>query len=168
MDRASDIRVGLVAGTVGAIAGGIPSTAHALVTGRDPLEASYAAGAILLPHEERRGRLLMSAAVAHGAISLFWGVVLARVLPRRRPVLAGAAAGLAIAAVDLGTVGRRIERIRTLPLGPQLADHAVYGAAVGAVIARARTPWLNRRGGGACPPKAAGPARPLSQDGRSW
>jgi len=136
MFRASNTRVGLVAGTVGAIVGGIPSTGYALATGRDPLEASYAAGAILLPREERSGRLLISATVAHGAISLFWGMVLVRVLPRRHPVLAGAAAGLAIAAFDLGTAGRRIERVRRLPLGPQLADHAVYGAAVGAVIAR--------------------------------
>ncbi len=136
MHRAGSTRVGLVAGTVGALAGGIPSTCYALATGRDPLEASYAAGALLLPHEERRGRLLISAAVAHGAISLFWGLVLVRVLPRRHPVLAGTAAGLAIAALDLGIVGRRIDPIRRLRLGPQLADHAVYGAAVGAVIAR--------------------------------
>lgn len=134
--RAGNTRVGLVAGTVGAIVGGIPSTAYALATGRDPLEASYAAGALLLPHEERSGRLLISAAVAHGTISLFWGLVLVRMLPRRHPVLGGTVAGLAIAAFDLGTAGRRVERIRRLPLGPQLADHAVYGAAVGAVIAR--------------------------------
>jgi hypothetical protein len=137
MDRAKDTRTGLAAGVVGAIVGGIPSTCHALAAGRDPLEASYAAGAILRPHERRPGRLLISAAVAHGAISLFWGQVLVRVLPQRHPVLAGAAAGLAIAALDLGTVGRRIERVRDLPLAPHLADHAVYGAAVGAVIARA-------------------------------
>jgi hypothetical protein len=138
MDAASDIRVGLVAGTVGGIVGGIPSTGYALTTGRDPLEATYAAGALLLPLEQRRGRLLISAVVAHGAISLFWGLVLVRVLPRSHPVLAGTAAGLAIAALDLGTAGRRIERVRRLPLGPQLADHAVYGAAVGAVIARTK------------------------------
>jgi hypothetical protein len=136
MDRAKETRTGLVAGLVGAIVGGLPSTCHALATGRDPLEASYAAGAILRPHEQRPGHLLISAAVAHGAISLLWGQVLVRVLPQRHPVLAGAAAGLAIAAVDLGTVGLRIERVRELPLRPQLADHAVYGAAVGTVIAR--------------------------------
>jgi len=136
MHPAGSTRVGLVAGAVGALVGGIPSTGYALATGRDPLEASYAAGALLLPHEERHGRLLISAAVAHGAISLFWGLVLVRVLPRRHPVLAGTAAGLAIAALDLGIVGRRIDSIRRLRLGPQLADHAVYGAAVGAVIAR--------------------------------
>ena len=99
-------------------------------------EASYAAGALLLPHEERSGRLLISAAVAHGTISLFWGLVLVRMLPRQHPVLGGTVAGLAIAAFDLGTAGRRVERIRRLPLGPQLADHAAFGAAVGAVIAR--------------------------------
>jgi hypothetical protein len=105
-----------------------------LARGRDPLEASYAAGTILLPHETRPGRLLMSAAVAHGAISLFWGQVLVRVLPRRHPVMAGAFAGLAIAALDLGVIGRRLEPIRRLSLGPQLADHALYGAVVGAVL----------------------------------
>jgi hypothetical protein len=161
MDRAKDTRTGLVAGVVGAIVGGIPSTCHALATGRDPLEASYAAGALLLPHEERPGRLLMSAAVAHGAISLFWGLVLVRLLPQRHPVLAGAAAGLAVAAVDLGTVGRRIERVRNLPLGPQLADHAVYGAAVGAVV-RARARRFRRRGGDAGP-SAAGSTPPPSR-----
>lgn len=128
------VRLGLVAGAAGAAVGGIPSTIHALVTGRDPLEATYAAGTILLPHEDRHGPLLVSAAVAHGAISVGWGVVLAATLPRRRPVVSGAAAGLLIAALDLSVVGRRWERIRSLPLGPQLADHVVYGAVVGAVI----------------------------------
>jgi hypothetical protein len=127
---------GVTAGAVGALLGGIPSTVHALATGRDPLEATYAAGTILLPREERHARLLMAAAVAHGGISLLWGVVLARTLPRRHPVLAGAAAGLAIAALDLGVVGRRVPRIHDLPLGPQVADHVAYGAAVGAVLAR--------------------------------
>ena len=37
---------------------GIPSTAHALATGRDPLEAAYAAGTIVLPRETRPERLL--------------------------------------------------------------------------------------------------------------
>jgi hypothetical protein len=133
---------GVLAGAAGAVLGGIPSTLHALAAGRDPLEATYAAGSILLPGEPRRGRLLISATVAHGALSLIWGVALARALPRRHPVLAGAVAGLVIAAVDLGTVGRRIDRIRRLPLGPQLADHVAFGATVGAVLARQRVDSL--------------------------
>ncbi len=131
-------REGLVAGMVGALVGGVPSTLHALTTGRDPLEASLAAGSILLPHEQRRGRLLPGAVLAHGTISLAWGLVLSRVLSRRRPLLAGSAAGLAIAGLDLGILGRRIPRVRRLPLGPQLADHAAYGAAVGVTLAAIR------------------------------
>lgn len=130
------MRTALIAGTVGALVGGIPSTIHAMATGRDPLEATYAAGTILLPHEERRGRLLVAATVAHGAISIGWAAVLTRVLPRRHPVLGGAAAGLAISALDLGVVGRRVDRIRRLPTGPQVADHVAYGLAVGLVLRR--------------------------------
>jgi hypothetical protein len=128
----------LAAGFAGAVLGGVPSTAYALATGRDPLEATVAAGTLLLPHERRPGRLLLAGAATHVAISLGWAAVLASTLPRRRTVVAGAAVGLAIAVLDLGVLGRRFPRLRALPLGPQLADHAAYGAVVGAVLARRR------------------------------
>ena len=131
-------RDGLAAGLFAAVVSGAPSTLFAIAAGRHVLEATTAAGSLLLPRETRRGRLLVAAVPAHLAISLGWAVVLSAVLPRRRTVLAGAGAGLAIAALDLGLVGRRFPRIRALPLGPQLADHALYGAAVGAVLARRR------------------------------
>jgi len=124
------VRAGLFAAAVS----GAPSTLHALATGRDPLEATEAAGSILLPNERRRGRLLAAAIPLHLGISIGWALVLAAVLPRRHTLVAGAAAGLAIAALDLGVVGRRFERIRALPLAPQLADHVAYGAAVGAAL----------------------------------
>jgi hypothetical protein len=117
---------------------GLPSTLHALATGRDPLEATLAAGSMLLPREARRIRLFLAAAPVHLAVSLGWGVALAVLLPRRRTVTAGAAAGVAIAALDLGVVGRAFPRVRALPLGPQLADHVVYGATVGIVLRRRR------------------------------
>ena len=79
---------------------------------------------------------MLAGGAAHVAISLFWGVVLSAVLPRRRAVLAGAAAGLAIAAVDLGLIGRRLPAIRPLDPWPQLLDHVAYGAVVGAVLGR--------------------------------
>ncbi len=129
---------GLVAGSVGAVLGGVPSTVHALVSGTDPLEASLAAGSILLPHEDRPSRLLPAAFVAHGSISLFWALLLAATLPRHAVssgVASGAAAGLGIAALDLGVVGRRISRVRRLQTWPQLVDHVLYGAAVGGVLA---------------------------------
>jgi hypothetical protein len=48
----------------------------------------------------------------------------------------GAASGLAIAALDLGVIGRRVPAIRRLPLAPQLADHALFGAVVGVLSRR--------------------------------
>lgn len=124
----------LAAGTVAALVSGTPSTVHALVTGAGALEASLAAGTLLLPDERRPRRLLVAAVPVHLALSLGWSLVLARLLPRRRTAWFGALAGLAIAALDLGVIGRRFERIRALPQLPQVADHLAYGATVGAVL----------------------------------
>jgi hypothetical protein len=120
----------LRAALVAAAVSGLPSTAHALATGRDPLAATVAAGSMLLPHESRRPVLVAAAVPAHLGVSLGWTVVLALLPARRRSPTWGAAAGLAIAAVDLGVVGRRTARIRALPLLPQLADHAAFGVVV--------------------------------------
>jgi hypothetical protein len=77
-----------------------------------------------------RHRLLAGVAT-HLAISTFWTGVLWRGLPRRHPIAWGAAAGLAIAGLDLGLIGRRFPAIRRLDLGPQLIDHMAFGAIVG-------------------------------------
>jgi hypothetical protein len=132
----SHLRVGLRAGAVAAVLSGAPSTVHALATGRSPLDAVQAAGTLLLPHDAPPIARAAAGLVAHGAISLGWGVVLAAVLPRRRTVVWGALAGLVIAGIDLGVLGRRWPRIRALPLGPEVADHAAFGALVGAVVSR--------------------------------
>ena len=65
----------------------------------------------------------------HLALSLGWTLALDRagVRTARR----GALAGLAIAALDLGVAGHAFPRVRALPLGPQLADHAAFGAIAG-------------------------------------
>jgi hypothetical protein len=132
------IREGLVAGFVSALLSGAPSTAHALVAGRDPLEAIKAAGSILLPDEEDTIKLIGAALTIHVALSLAWGIVLAAALPRRNTWAWGAAAGVVIAALDLGLIGRASPRIAALPSAPQLADHLAYGALTGYVLHRAR------------------------------
>ena len=126
----------VLAGLAAAVLSGAPSTLAALLRGQDPLEATYAAGSLLLPRERRRKRLLLAAVQVHLALSLVWALILARALPRppRRPL--GALAGLAIAGADLGLVGRRFPRIRALPLAPQLADHALFGIVVAEVLRR--------------------------------
>ena len=88
----------------------------------------------MLPDECRATRLLPAAAAAHVALSLGWALPLAAVLPRERTPALGALAGLGIAAVDLGVIGRRFPRIRALSALPQVADHVAYGATVGTVL----------------------------------
>jgi hypothetical protein len=111
---------------------GIPSTVHAVATGRDPLAAALAAGSILLPREESRAKLLAAAVPVHLALSYVWTLALDRAGVRTSH--AGALAGLAIAALDLKVVGGRFPRVRSLPLGPQLADHAAFGAIAGRLL----------------------------------
>jgi hypothetical protein len=139
----------VVAGVAGGIVAGVPSTVHALATRTSPIEATVAAGTLVLPGERRPGMLMAAALPVHAALSVGWAGVLAAILPAMVPTMprrraaatgaaAGAAAGLVIAAVDLGLVGRWFPRIRALPMAPQVADHVAYGLTVGWVLARRR------------------------------
>ena len=120
----------MVGGAVAGLLSGAPSTAAAVLARRDPFEAIRAAGSVV-------GSPTVAAGVGvHAGLSLGWALVLAAVLPRRRPALWGTVAGAAIAAFDLGVVGRRLPRVRALPVLPQVADHLAYGAVVGAVVGR--------------------------------
>ncbi len=133
MGRLAD---GLAAGAVASVVSGIPSTVHALATGGDPLEATRAAGSIVLGEDASDEELLVAAVPVHLAISLGWGVVLAFALPARPSPVRGVLAGVGIAALDLGVVGRRFPRLRRLPSGAQIADHIAYGVVVAAVLRR--------------------------------
>jgi hypothetical protein len=132
------VRDELAAGLVAAVVSGAPSTIVTLLRGEDLLESGRAAGSILLPGERRTVVLLAAAAPVHLGLSLGWAAVLARVLPRGREPALGAVGGLAIAALDLGVIGRRIPAIRALPQARQWADHLAYGLAVGLVLRRRR------------------------------
>jgi hypothetical protein len=132
------MRDALHAGLVGAAVSGAPSTAIALARGDDVLDGARAAGTLLLPRETRTLPLLAAAAPVHLALSVGWAVVLELVLPRGREPLCGLLGGIAIAALDLELIGRRLPPIRALPQPRQWADHAAYGLAVGATLARLR------------------------------
>lgn len=133
------LRVGAVAGLLAGLPSGLPSTVHALVTAGDPLRSTRAAGALLLGSDARSWRLVVAALPVHLTISGGWGMVLGASLPRRprsAAIVSGALAGLAIAALDLGTVGRRNRAVRALPLWPQVADHVAYGVLAAWLISR--------------------------------
>ncbi len=131
-------RDALAAGLVAAAASGLPSTAWTLARGEDVLAGARAAGALVLREEQRTVPLLAAAVPVHLALSLGWALALAAVLPPRREPLYGTAVGLAIAALDLGVIGRRIPAIRELEQLPQWLDHAAYGLAVGVALRSAR------------------------------
>ena len=115
---------------------GLPSTLDALARRRDPLEASLAAGSMLLPREQRRVRLVAAAVPVHLGLSFAWTFILSATLPRRRPIAEGIVAGLAIAALDLGVAGGLFPRIRKLRPFPQVADHVAFGILVATALVR--------------------------------
>ncbi|HUQ39607.1 MAG TPA: hypothetical protein VM030_05590 [Acidimicrobiales bacterium] len=137
---------GVVATAWAAVLSGAPSTAVSMARGENLLDSSAAAGTLLVPISSPRALRLAAGGIAHGAISLWWGLVLSRALPRRRTVLWGAVAGLAIAALDLGVIGRRFPAIRDLDPGPQVADHLAFGIVTAAAVRRSRESRRPRRG----------------------
>jgi hypothetical protein len=122
----------LAAGAVGAAVSGVPSTVITAARGEDLLAGARAAGTLLSPRAP-----LLGAAPVHLALSFGWAAALSAILPEHDEPLYGALGGLAIAALDLGVIGRRLHPIAALPQGRQWADHVAFGVAVGAVL-RAR------------------------------
>jgi hypothetical protein len=114
---------------------GAPSTLHALLTGADPLEATRAAGAMLLPASAGTPALVAAAAVVHPAVSVFWTLVFAVALPRSH-VLAWAVVGsAAVALLDLRVIAPLLfPSVAALPFWPQFADHLAWGALLGGVL----------------------------------
>jgi hypothetical protein len=136
MQRSS--RDAVFAGLLAAAASGIPSTAWTLARGGDVLVGARAAGTLVLPASRDTKVLLVAAVPVHLALSIGWALVLQALIPRRREPLYGTLGGLAIAAVDLGMVGRRFPAIRALEQPPQWLDHAAFGLTVGLVLRRRR------------------------------
>jgi hypothetical protein len=120
----------VIAGAVAATCSGLPSTAYALATGGDLLQATRAA-ATLVPG--RRG--VLAGAAVHVVVSAGWTAALAAVDRRHRlGLLGGGAAGMLIAALDLEVAGRSNPAIGALPRLPQWLDHVAFGAIVGALL----------------------------------
>lgn len=124
----------LIAALIAGVLGGIPSTAFALLTGGDVLEATRAAGAMIISSRAATPKLVFAAALVHFTVSFFWASILAHLLPRRRIVVWALLAASAIALLDLRIIGRLFPEIFALPFWPQFADHLAWGFTVGAVL----------------------------------
>ena len=127
--RTSDI---VVAGAWAAVLGGVPSTAWALATGGDPLEATRAAGAMLVSPSSSTGTLIAAAAVVHLAVNYFWATLLVVLLTVRGFVFSSMLAAILIGLLDLKVIARAFfPEVYALPFWPQMADHVAWGAALG-------------------------------------
>jgi hypothetical protein len=77
-------------------------------------------------------------AIVHVAVSAWWTAVLVVASRHRRLTpFTGAVAGVGIAALDLGIIGRHNRAIAALPQLSQWADHVAFGAVVGGLLAHA-------------------------------
>jgi hypothetical protein len=124
---------------VAAVLGGAPSTLDAFRRGRDlqsvaayVRDATSAIGTLVPPG--RPG--FVRGSCVHVCVSVVCGEALARTLPRSCSVGWGAAAGLGIGVLNVGIIGRRFPAIKALPLIPQLADNAAFGAVFALVVDR--------------------------------
>ena len=114
---------------------GVPSTLYALAMGNDPLEATRAAGAMLLPYEQDTWTLFAAAAIVHPAISVFWAAVFGALLPRQRTAMWAVVGAAAIAVLDLRVIAPAFfPAVAALAFWPQFADHLAWGALFGATL----------------------------------
>ena len=125
----------LLAWLMATVFSGLPSTLHALATGGDPLEATRAAGAMLLPGDSGTLLLFAAAAVVHPLVSLVWTAVFALLLPRRHVTLWALAGAAAVALLDLRVIAPlAFPAVAALPFWPQFADHLAWGALLGGTL----------------------------------
>jgi hypothetical protein len=95
---------------------------------------------MLIPASSTDAALFAAAALVHGAVSIFWAIVLTCLLPPRHVVIGSLLALAAIAVLDLRLIGPLFPEVYALPFWPQFADHLAFGAVFGLVLA-----WRVRR-----------------------
>jgi hypothetical protein len=126
---------------VATVFSGLPSTLHALAVGSDPLEATRAAGAMLISPSAGTPALVAAAAIVHPAVSLFWTAVFGWLLPRRHVLVWAVAGAAAVALIDLLLIAPRLfPSVAALPFWPQFADHLAWGALLGGMLQARKRP----------------------------
>ncbi len=135
--RVVPIRLTALAALLAGIIGGVPSTLFAVASGGNWLESINAVAAVANAENLSFGWRICVATAIHFTISFVWTTALMAFLPQRRALLWAPAAGAAIAVIDLLLLAPILfPAVAALSFWPQLADHVVWGAAVGAVLTR--------------------------------
>ena len=130
------MRTTLIAAMVAGLAGALPSTLYSIATGGDWLASINAVAAMVNAEQLAMAWRVSVATAIHLAISLLWATLLVAILPRRRTLLWASAAGILIAVLDLRILAPMFfPEVASLSFWPQLADHIVWGASMGAVRA---------------------------------
>jgi hypothetical protein len=124
----------LIAWLVATVFSGAPSTLHALATGGDPAQATFAAGRMLVDSASPVV-LFAAAAIVHPVISAFWTAVAAVALPARHTLFWAIAFAAAIGMLDLLLIAPRwFPEVAALAFWPQMADHLMWGACLGGTL----------------------------------
>jgi hypothetical protein len=138
------------AGGAATLFSGVPSTLYAFLRREDISEATRAAGAMLISPGSSVLDLFEAAFVVHVAVSFFWAAIVVAWLPRRHAVAGAIVAALAIGVLDLRVIAPlAFPSVAELAFWPQMADHAMWGGCIGAVLAwreRRRHAAIDRRG----------------------
>jgi hypothetical protein len=101
------------------------------------MEATRAAGAMLILPSSGLAALVLAAAVVHTAVSFFWAAILVFILPRRHVIVWATVAAALIAWLDLRVIAPAFfAEVAALEFGPQVADHLMWGASLGWVLSR--------------------------------
>lgn len=114
---------------------GAPSTIYAFLTGGDPLEATWAAGSMLVPAGTSPLGLFAAAALVHSTVSLFWTLVFGFMLPHRHTALWAVLGSAAVALLDLRVIAPIFfPSLSALAFWPQFVDHLMWGACLGLTL----------------------------------
>ena len=92
---------------------------------------------MLLAHETTTWKLIAAAAVVHPIVSLFWALVLWRLLPRRATLEWALLAAVLIGLIDLKVIAPAFfPAVAALDFWPQMADHVMWGGLFGLTVQR--------------------------------
>ena len=99
------------------------------------MEATRAAGAMLIAADSSVSHLLLAATLVHGSLTFFWASVLTLYAPREHAIICSTAVMVLVGFINLGIIAPLFfPSVVALEFWPQMMDHAALGFCYGAVL----------------------------------